>query len=461
MEILVLNNEKGEWNMKIKISNAGHVKEAVIEEKQLTVIVGDNGTGKTLLLEALAFTKKRIAEELSESIKKAYDQFEPYFRTDFALESHQIFQSNGYQSERAVTVGIECVDRLNEFFANECREIIHKVESEIGKRILFDQNSDVKIELLDCLRLESSSTVDVKIEPSLSSAAFLVTLSNSLQKTVRKRIYKTPLFNQKVINELRKNELENIDDLMMDEEKLIAKMKEVLIMSWIELHFRSYVEGGNILFLPSERNLHMTNAVSQLIKKLDGSNTNIRYSELLFMQDYLAFKENKKVFNFDTDDQFEELFEGQLEFDEDGEVAAIKQKSTTIKRPLFSTRLNRMIPYLILSSPFQNFKSIIIEEPEAHLSLKSMKEIISFFEYLIEKGYSLVITTHSDVFFSRLNNLFIKNPSIETNVYELCANESGSVLEEKTKTDLGYEIELFNEELDDLYEETLELQKED
>lgn len=238
-------------------------------------------------------------------------------------------------------------------------------------------------------------------------------------------------------------------------------MKKVLIISWMELHFRSYLEGGNILFLPSERNLHMTNAVSQLLKEFDGANTNIRYSELLFMQDYLAFKENRKFFNYDIDERVEELFEGQLEFDEDGEVAVIKQKSTTIKRPLFSTRLNRMIPYLILSSPFQSFKSVIIEEPEAHLSLKSMKEIISFFEYLIEKGYSLVVTTHSDVFFGRLNNLFIKNPDIETNVYELRANESGSVLEEKTKTDVGYEIELFNEELDDLYEETLELQKED
>lgn len=202
--------------MKIKISNAGHLKEAVIEEKQLTVIVGDNGTGKTLLLEALAFTKKRIAEELSESIKKAYEQFEPYFRTDFELESHQVFREEEHQDENTeitannmlATIENEEAEKLNEFFADEFKEIIYKIEREIGEKILFNKNSVVKIELLDILQLAGLSTVNVAMEPDFSSSAFLITLPNSSKVAIKKRISKISLVNQETIQQFKKINLE-------------------------------------------------------------------------------------------------------------------------------------------------------------------------------------------------------------------------------------------------------------
>ena len=60
---------------------------------------------------------------------------------------------------------------------------------------------------------------------------------------------------------------------------------------------------------------------------------------------------------------------------------------------------------------------IIIEEPEAHMSLKSMFELVDITDWLL-KDNKIIMTSHSDVFVTLLNNLIKKN-KINAKVYEL------------------------------------------
>lgn len=156
-----------------------------------------------------------------------------------------------------------------------------------------------------------------------------------------------------------------------------------------------------------------------------------------------------------------ELFEGDLEFDDRGELLSItRDDGVKIKRELFSTMQNRLIPYLLVDDPLEGYKTVIVEEPEAHLSLKNQKKMLRYLKGLMEKQ-RLIITTHSDVFFSYFNNLLLENPTISAKVYELKGNDHNEqYLKEVERKEYGYEIELFTNLLEELYEDTLRIQEE-
>lgn len=100
-----------------------------------------------------------------------------------------------------------------------------------------------------------------------------------------------------------------------------------------------------------------------------------RYSERLFTSAYFRFKyllERFPSMISSLTKRNYELFDGDLEFDDRGELLSItRDDGVKIKRELFSTMQNRLIPYLLVDDPLEGYKTVIVEEPEAHLSLKN------------------------------------------------------------------------------------------
>jgi predicted ATPase len=64
---------------------------------------------------------------------------------------------------------------------------------------------------------------------------------------------------------------------------------------------------------------------------------------------------------------------------------------------------------LFLSDVNSNFKTLIIEEPEAHLHLKAQIAMARVVVRLINSGLNVWITTHSDTFMQQINNLMKVN----------------------------------------------------
>jgi len=98
---------------------------------------------------------------------------------------------------------------------------------------------------------------------------------------------------------------------------------------------------------------------------------------------------------------------------------------------------------------------IFIEEPEAHLHPEAQVKLVEVFVKLVKAGVKLIITSHSNYIFNKLNNLVIKK-DLSIDCYSpiiLKETEKGSISHVMAADDLGVEDENFLETADTLYEE--------
>ena len=124
---------------------------------------------------------------------------------------------------------------------------------------------------------------------------------------------------------------------------------------------------------------------------------------------------------------------------------------------------------------------MIIDEVEASLHPQKQLELVRFFNRLNNKGMQLMISTHSDTFVSKLNNLYILSERVKANgedilkkfnlekadltdttnlfVFEFRNLENGKSVVNEIKPDkkMGYQFDLFTESAMQLYDEAVKI----
>jgi predicted ATPase len=112
----------------------------------------------------------------------------------------------------------------------------------------------------------------------------------------------------------------------------------------------------------------------------------------------------------------------------------------------------------IRKGKYPNLKPIIfIEEPEAHLHPEAQVELIKCFVDLINIGAKLVITSHSNYIFNKLNNLIAekKIDKNKVNGYSFYQTKNGSCCNIIPINDFGLEDDNFVDIAEKLYNEKL------
>ncbi|KAA0796442.1 hypothetical protein DN398_26380 [Bacillus sp. JAS102] len=468
--------------MKLKISNLAQIKEAIIEDSDFTVIAGDNGTGKTLLLETVSLIKRYFSEELDKIIKNFLDESSPKLNINTDLnsivkyyKSKQIMLNNdGEQDKKGINLeayGIDLqlndVEQINLFFNTKFNSMYSKVIELINERVLFGDKPSTQIELLELPEMREEYSLKISFGITSNMGIISCEIEGEQQNNTSDFF---PLNSYKKENDFIENDFINAPfetylSSFPSAEEFKGIITEKIKYVFLKHIYTNYFGKGDLLFLPSERNLYMDNALRKTLNE-NYTNTKMRYSEHLFNQAYLEFQDVYKRFSslykYMQNEELQSLFGGELRFTENGEIeSVIKTNGEIVKRELFSTKQSRLIPYLIIYQPLKTYKQIIIEEPEAHLSLRSMNQFLNYIKSLIDGSRKICLTTHSDVFFTRLNNFLLTNNKISAKVYEFKEIEGRSILEEKNKTEYGYEIDLFSNELNNVYEETVKVQKRD
>lgn len=456
--------------MKLCIKNLAHIREATIEEKDLTLIIGDNGSGKTLILETLIYVKKMTQSKAESIIASLAIEYFEKFNLDLDFDEIYTTIEEGIKqnadliekeiSSIEIPISSNAEETMNNVFKNKMDSYMLDVEKEVEKRILFSDNpTKLQLKLLDIPKFHLELK-EYKINIDIFGNH--ITLSLYINDKINRSYISTKNFlNTKKMLEFKKMGLPP-DEMDFFEEGKISKVIEreiikLIIQSGVQDYFG--LNGGKILYLPSERSTYIRNSLSKVIEM--NKSSLLRYSEETFIKDYLSFKEMLSIIKTlgYVPDVFEKLLGGELNVNEEGEIDKLIKGSQEVKSLLFSTKINRLLPYLLIFQPLEDYQNIIVEEPEAHLSLKSINDLIGFFEYLLKRDKKLIITTHSDVFFTRMNNLLLQN-EIDVNVYELHFDGEKSHLNEVPKREYGYNIDLFTSELENLYEETIEIQNE-
>ena len=119
---------------------------------------------------------------------------------------------------------------------------------------------------------------------------------------------------------------------------------------------------------------------------------------------------------------------------------------------------------------------LILEEPESHLHPAAQRQLARGIVRLVNAGVKVLITTHSDIFVSQINNLLrasyaskrwlrengfspedcLKHDDVSAYLFRMNEEAGGSRVERlEIQRDIGIEDPLFHEVINDLYEETL------
>ena len=454
--------------MRIKIEKFANINNVDLEfSNQMNILIGDNGTGKTLLLEAYSKINDTVISHLDSKynfISSIIDQ------ADLNINKISKEGNNSYKYELSFTDVLEVESLFNVGIRKLKDEIEERLKSDVLNENLSMNGLLIEFKDIDeLINFSDEITVSIKSFSNNSDNNFI-----NIEDTEDYYIE----FENKDISHVRflneSNLKEIIKSMNTDPFKYLLESFKFMIAEIIEKKFVIINDIFNITYIPSERVYSM----SKNLEKIFSETPFLRYSEQKFMQDYEGAKESKRFMakfleeNDYTSDEFKELIGGTLNFD-DGEVISLTDDlGVEIPRELFSTKQNKLQSLHILeqyqrfprrSMPYVSRQLLIIEEPEAHLSIKS---ILGMFKYLkhLSKHYRIVIATHSDIVLTLVNNWYLASPSKNiVGGWELLdsksENNSKYMLTKLELGDYGLISEFMNEQLMLLQKMTLKSQQ--
>jgi predicted ATPase len=374
----------------IKVKNLGNIEDGSVKLNKLTIVVGQNNSGKTYLnyMLYMALTEKSffIEQKIFEPIKKELDKNGIYKLDvyEFISSNFEIFQKTGQANIKKY---------IHNFFSTT-EDTFQNFEIEVGLN---------KKKILENLQ---SKTISDNI---------------SLGKN-RKKIFG-------VIKEKDSYEITFI---------LEEKMPSDFIYSRIASVFLSIIfQEENIFLLPAERtglNLFYRelntkrNTLFDHLQKSDIEPLDL-FKDLVFSKypkpiaDYIEFlneihnlKKLKTEFIDLSSDLNKTILNGRYKVDKEG-ITYLPYKNRQNNRNNF----NKSIPIHLTSSTVKTFFSLsfylehiakkgdylIIDEPELNLHPDNQRNIARLLVKTVNRGINIILSTHSDYIVRELNNLIM------------------------------------------------------
>lgn len=451
--------------MKIKFQNLAHIAGGELESSKLTILMGDNGSGKTLLLETYSYIaelyNKKLKEIVANVVKENFSNIsitvdiEQLNKTlsDFYLNEDK-WDRNVFRRDLNYVINFSDPKLITKNIQSELIEYKNLVTEKIKKNILNNSSMDFSFSLIDLPEIHDNINENKLNLYMLERETLYLSQVNEIIEVDLSVFLKDDylkLFNNNILLP------QNIKIEMIDLTKFIQRYQYEIVIDFIYDIYYKYFLKGDVLYFPSERN---SDYLELLFKTLGPEKFKkiVRYSEQNY-HDFMSkqrsidrLSSNDTIFNA----ELIKLIGGIPNYNEDGEIVSLKVGNIDVQKKMFSTKMIRTIPYTFLGLSSFRFKTVVLEEPEAHLSLKSMDDLIMFFKK-VNIFRDIVVTTHSDVFYQKLINLIMKNNfySNKINVYELLKKDGMVILKKCEKNEYGFEVEFFQDALERHYLDTI------
>lgn len=375
--------------MKLQIKELGAIKEGIIDlSKKLNVFCGPNGTGKTYMAFAIyGLLKNQIhIGSKEELVKKLIDDKNISYQIDF---------------KALIEYRKDLISNFKEDF-----DSLFGIGEELAKQFFGHTLIDFK-------------ETDAEFENTLTSCSFESLLS--IRKTNIKFVKKS---NSKDLNiELLEKTISN-DDISTLNFFLHSAILSLLATYPISSTFILPVERNSIFTFSKELSISKQEAVDHF-HAMTSKNKTDRF-DLLFKKTTrypLAIKdglmiaddlaETKKTtsdfYDFATEIE-NELLHGKVLITNDGEIQFKPDKAQKRLLPIHMTAsivksLASLVIYLKHLAKGNDL--IIIDEPEINLHPDNQIILTRLFARLINKGFRLLISTHSDYVVREINNLIM------------------------------------------------------
>jgi predicted ATPase len=384
--------------MKIKVSNLGIISEGTIDlSKKISLFCGQNGTGKTYLAYVIyGLLKNRLRfDEDNEIVDKLIENSRVTINIDF----QSIFDFK--QSMFARTK-----NSLSDFFGigeDDSKKLFPKfkienteTEKEFKSRIISTEfTTNIKIFNIEfsLTKLKGETQITISLNENISTPLRLRLFRGYIKSSIESFLAFYPI-KDVVMFPVERNSINTFSKQLS-----IRKQDRFDTM---------------LLFKDKEKDIRKIESL------LDLKRYPLSISDELRVADDLVEIKKKKSKFYDFAEELErELLLGEVNISNDGEILFIPNNSPSTKLPIQMTAsiiktLSSLVVYLKHRAKDNDL--IIIDEPEINLHPENQIILTRIFARLANKGFRLLISTHSDYIVRELNNLLILSRKDNTSV---------------------------------------------
>lgn len=378
--------------MKLSVENLGVISKAEIDlSKDLIIFTGENNTGKTYLATVIYFLYQNLKVKLIEAIYSLDG-----FSTNIDSASVNLIE----QKENIVTylstlLNDELTTNLSYLFSAKEEYFLDT------KNNIKISSSDISDEVILYLKINEDQIFskiknldnhDFYVDKELGSPyVFILKKINQLEgipNTITLPLI--GIFNKSFIIPAERQginlfhkELSLIKNKTFD--NLLQNGSREKLFNFLQTRFNKYA-------LPIKDSLE-------------------------FNQNLDAIKTNKGEYSFLADELDKNFLQGNIKIDDEGDISFKPEKSkksldfhltsSTVKS---LSSLSIYLRYVAAKGDF-----IIIDEPELNLHPDNQRKIARFISRLINEGFKVMISTHSDYIIRELNSLIMLSSGKEKN----------------------------------------------
>lgn len=453
------------------VENFAKIENAKICINNYTLLVGPNNSGKTYLMQLIQGINERLAGLIDEEGVRIL-----YQEKEFGVKYHDYVISQ-YNIEQFVT-------HLNRKLEEKKEEIIREI---------FGKNVPIKRLYVDIV-LDSEESYEIVLASKIND---VIRMKDSIH-SVNWEFWEYVAASQE---DSRVCILLKGDALQKE-----RRLRLVIVSSDNEIHIiKSVMKNifvGESLFLPASRTgilllyrEFFANKVDDMIsyqvkenqfienKSNLGGLTQPVYQFLRFLQTYSENEERKKYYKEEIEFFEKSLIEGHINVNKQNGYLYVSEKDDiSVPMYLASSMINEIAPLILALTDREMYECLLVDEIEASLHPKKQLELVKFLNRLNNKGIRLILSTHSDTFASKINNLYvlsnymkqynsdeiIKKLGMEKEdlvnpdslfVYEFVFQKDGKsvVREINGDSSAGFQFDLFTDSAMHLYNEALEI----
>ncbi|MCX8204993.1 MAG: AAA family ATPase [Candidatus Nezhaarchaeota archaeon] len=460
--------------MRLRVENFGPISYADVEVKPLTVIIGKNNSGKSMIAQ-LMFTLMSLKEGylgqaflslISKQIRMRYPIGISALPLTLSLILDKDFEERIKKAETPYSIVktfIEAVvhglakpldkvlrDLLERHFAVELRRLVNLCSDCAKVECAYSRYSTIEFTVTKDGNLEAR--LNIKVEELIDSLLKDEEVGWLISKYLtKKRRPAYPLIVDKVVARMI---------------ELMFPRKPLLLASYIPAGRAGLLEGYEVVSSALIRLAPSAPLRGISMPPMPGMASEFYYTMLQLEGRDGPFAKMA--------DLFKELIGGDIVFEK---LKAPEGKSKMVYTFKFNDRegsvdlihaasmVKELAPiYLVVKELADKGFLLIVEEPESHLHPGAQVKLMEIFVKLVNEGLNIVMTTHSDILLRKLAHLILSgsigtwarlslNPK-DVCIYLLKPGEGGYVTQE---VNVCEEVPTFDEVIKQLYEEEREL----
>lgn len=374
--------------MRLTVKNLGPISKASVDlSKDLIILTGENNTGKTYLASTV------------------YELFSPYWIDDKNVIQWAYKEERPKLSPKSEEWSFNIVEKLEELIPHSLKfsmPLKFSVKSDFFSKmeisVAFEEGDQIKRELYE---LEIISTKDGY--ESVGYKAIIEKRKNSFDTKISVQANTTIILDRKEIE---------LNFLASKFRELLHKLKPTIFITAERTGIALFQKELSVIKNKVFDSL-LTNGKAQEMIDFVGKRFN-KYPRpikdaLETAQNLDAYHKQKSEFYYIADELESEFLQGEISVSENGDIVFTPQD---FKWPIETHMTSSTVKSLASLSFFlrhtaQKGNFIIIDEPELNLHPNNQVKIARFLARLVNEGFKVMISTHSDYILRELNSLIM------------------------------------------------------